>query len=103
MTLTFVELVDVLTRTADRCRLDGDMDINEVDDLLGLVPSYASEITPELAKSCDDAISVIQEYIAAQMKLIIQSNGAIQKSKRALRGYQDLGLKSQPMRVYRNV
>ena len=103
MTLTFIELVDILSRTARRCRIEGDMDIEEVDDLLGLVPSFASEITPELAEACDNAIGVIQEYLAVQMKHIIQSNGAIQKSKRALRGYQDIGLKSQPMRVFRNV
>ena len=100
---TFVELVNILERTADRCGLEGDLDINEIDDLLGLIPSYESDITPELAESCDKAINTIHDFIAVQMQNIIRSNGVIQQGRRALRGYKDTGLKSQPMRVYRNV
>ena len=97
------EVVQALNRHYRLSRIDGDIDIDDVQSLLNKLYSLEDDITPSLAREAKTAVDGIEGYLQLRMSEVGSLLGTVQRSQHALRGYVGNKRTCRSHRVFRNV
>ena len=103
MIASFSDVVLQLERLAERAYLEGDLDLEHIETLISAVYEFEYDITPDFAKRAKTALDSLSDVFSDKMLDFVQKFGTIKGGRRALKGYADKKLKSQPIHLYRNV
>ena len=103
MIQSFSELVISLERHNERAYIEGDLDLVHIEQLISAIYDLEYEITPDLARRAKSALDNLYNVFSDQMMDFVHKFGTIKGGRRALKGYADKKLKSQPRQLYRNV